>query len=470
MQDATSSGSSQNHFPQQAAVPACWGKWLLHRLISIRKGTELSTTSEEGPGRVASAQSAGHHYGQTGIWFIGGRGSVATTATLGLAAIAGGFADTTGCVTAREVFNSVPLPPYKDLVIGGHDITDLSMVKRAESLVESGMIPPRLLDALRKSLEEADARIKPGYTADDHSGSQAEAARRLAGDIADFRALNGLRRVIVIDVASTEPPVAAAPEFEDPALLEAALEESGRALLPASSVSAYAAVLAGAPYICFTPSTAMNVPALRHLAATKALPIAGQDGKTGQTWLRSVLAPAFSARGLRILSWSGTNLLGGGDGATLADPEAVASKLQSKNRGLQELAQGAVTPLHIDNVPDLGETKVAWDHVNVEGFLGSRLSLQTTWSAYDSMLAAPMVLDLARLMALADAAGESGEITALGFFFKDPWGSDEFAFADQNEELVRWAESTGQKITGSVSRAEAKPVTLAETPDGTVPE
>jgi myo-inositol-1-phosphate synthase len=224
-------------------------------------------------------------------------------------------------------------------------------------------------------------------------------------------------------------------------------------VLPPSSVSAYAAVLAGSPYVCFTPSPALNVPALRELAARHQIPTAGQDGKTGQTWLRSVLAPAFAARGLRVLSWAGTNLLGGGDGATLADPLAVAGKLQSKNRGLQELTGGAVTPLHIDNVQDLGETKVAWDHINVEGFLGSRLTLQTTWSAYDSMLAAPMVLDLSRLMALAHAAGEEGHVGALGFFFKDPWGSDEHSFANQTLNLVEWAKNASASLgarTGSL--------------------
>ncbi|WP_347039641.1 inositol-3-phosphate synthase [Glutamicibacter halophytocola] len=216
---------------------------------------------------------------------------------------------------------------------------------------------------------------------------------------------------------------------------------------PPSSLSAYAAILAEAPYICFTPSPALNIPALAQLAAERGIPTAGQDGKTGQTWPRSVLAPGLAARGLRVLSWAGANLLGGGDGATLADPQAVAGKLQSKNRGLQSLTNAATTPLHIDNVPDLGETKVAWDHINVEGFLGSRLTLQTTWSAYDSMLAAPMILDLARLMGLADAAGQQGQVGQLGFFFKDPWGSDEHAFAEQSRLLLDWAQQAGARIS-----------------------
>lgn len=386
------------------------------------------------------------HFGRTGVWFIGARGSVATTAALGLAAIAGGLAEATGCVTGRDVFRSVPLPGFADIVVGGHDISEVPVPKRAEGLVEAGMVPAQLLEAVRPALESADAQVRRGYQPDGHEESQAGAAARLAADIADFRERNGLARVIVVDVASTEPLPAPEPEFEDLALLEAALADPGRQVLPASSIAAYAAVLAGAPYVSFTPSAAMGLPVLRALAAERGLPTAGQDGKTGQTWLRSVLAPAFAARGLRVLSWAGSNLLGGGDGATLADPQKVGSKLASKNRGLRELTGGAATPLHIDNVPDLGETKVAWDHINVEGFLGSRITLQTTWTAYDSMLAAPLVLDLVRLMALAHAAGESGEIGALGFFFKDPWGSDVHAFADQSRDLLAWAEAAAAKL------------------------
>ena len=409
--------------------------------------TKLDTSAEGTPGPGAGADSTSHSYGKTGIWLVGARGSVATTATVGLAAISTGLANATGCVTEQASFGDVALPDFADFVVGGHDISNVCIAKRAEALVDSGMLPLNLVESVRSQLVEADQRVRPGYDSRQQSETQADAVRRLAQDILDFKRSHGLDRVIVLDVASTEAPVEPIPEFENADLLLAALEDPARSVLPSSSVSAYAAVLAGSPYVCFTPSTALNLPALRELAARHHVPTAGQDGKTGQTWLRSVLAPAFAARGLRVLSWAGTNLLGGGDGATLADPLAVSGKLQSKNRGLQELTGGAVTPLHIDNVQDLGETKVAWDHINVEGFLGSRLTLQTTWSAYDSMLAAPMVLDLSRLMALADAAGEEGHLGAMGFFFKDPWGSDEHSFAEQSHNLVQWAKTAAAKLT-----------------------
>ena len=144
------------------------------------------------------------------------------------------------------------------------------------------------------------------------------------------------------------------------------------------------------------------------LAVANGLPYAGSDGKTGETLLRTVLAPMFTARALRVRSWAGTNLLGGGDGANLADPEQARGKLESKARGLAALlGEGVTAPLHIDNVPDLGEQKTAWDHVSFEGFLGARMSLQLTWTGLDSALAAPLILDLARLTSAAHAAGQS---------------------------------------------------------------
>ena len=392
--------------------------------------------------------SARHNAAErTGIWFVGARGSVASTATVGLSAIADGQSPPTGCVTAREPFASAGLPDFADLVVGGHDISSVTMTKRAECLVETGMLAPRLFAATHDALERADAEVRPGY--DPHAAehvSQQVVAERLAADITSFQERHGLARVVVVDLSSTEPPVVPVPEHDDPAALLTALADPARAVLPASSVSAYAAVLAGAAYAAFTPSAGMGLPALAQLARDRGIPVAGQDGKTGQTWLRTVLAPAFAARGLKVLSWSGTNLLGGGDGATLADPDAVRSKLATKSRGLTALTGRDTTPLHIDNVPDLGDIKVAWDHVHVEGFLGSRLTLQTTWSAHDSMLAAPLVLDLARLLALAHAAGISGTVPELGFFFKDPWGSDVHDAAAQAVALEDWVHRTSARV------------------------
>lgn len=185
----------------------------------------------------------------------------------------------------------------------------------------------------------------------------------------------------------------------------------------------------------------MHHPRLRELAAASGLPYAGRDGKTGQTLLRSVLAPMFLQRALEVRAWSGTNLLGGGDGANLAgDPAAAAAKNVGKERVLVDsLGAGVDGEVHIDDVPALGDWKTAWDHVVFDGFLGTRMVLQTIWQGCDSALAAPLVLDLVRIVARAHETGMSGPVPGLGFFFKDPDGGPP-GLADQWRELLSVAE------------------------------
>ncbi|GAA1762101.1 inositol-3-phosphate synthase [Agromyces humatus] len=401
-------------------------------------------TQAQAPGRPADDR--------VGIWLVGGRGSIGTTVAVGLHVIANELAAPTGCTTAGDAFVGVPLPRFADLVLGGHDISATPLVRRAGQLADSGMIPPRLVAAAQAGLEQADREIRPGYDPATHEGAQADAVHRLAADITGFRARHGLRTVVVVDVASTEAIPEDRPEFHDPDLLTQVLADPDGVLLPASVITALAAIESGSGYACFTPSAAMTLPSVRALADARGIVFAGQDGKTGETLLRTAIAPMFVARGMHVHSWAGANLLGGGDGATLADPEAVRSKLASKTRGLRSLVgEHVVAPLHIDNVPDLGDIKTAWDHIHAEGFLGSRITMQTIWSAYDSMLAAPLILDLARLLALAERAGVRGVVPELGFFFKDPWGSDVHDFSQQTTELHAWAHATAARVAATTT-------------------
>ncbi|CAL9399445.1 hypothetical protein SUDANB105_01420 [Streptomyces sp. enrichment culture] len=377
--------------------------------------------------------------GRSGLWLIGGRGSVATTAVCGLAALRAGLSPATGSVSERLDPDPAVFPGWSELVVGGHDISRTPLRKRAEDLAAAGVLPARLPAAVAGELEAADREIRPGYDGVDGPARQIDAAEHLASDIAEFRRAHALDRVVVVNVSSTEPPVRPLPEHADLAALDRALAAPGRRVLPPSALAAYAAFSAGCPYVDFTPSPGLRLPAVVELANRRDLPYAGSDGKTGETLLRSALAPMFVARGLHVRSWAGTNLLGGGDGANLALEGRAAGKLAAKSRGLEALLGGkADAPLHIDYVPDLGERKVAWDHVSFEGFLGTRMSLQLTWQGHDSALAAPLVLDLARLVAGAHAAGESGPLGALAFFFKDPVGSDEHRLAEQERDLVAW--------------------------------
>ncbi|MFI1103559.1 inositol-3-phosphate synthase [Streptomyces melanogenes] len=363
------------------------------------------------------------HGPRTGVWFIGARGSVATTAVAGCAAVAAGLQPATGMVTETPDFAGTGLPDLSSFVFGGHDVASSPLPKRAEELAAGGVLPHGLPAAVRAELAAADEEIRmggplPGDTRDDE-----ELIAAFAADISDFARRTGVARTVVVNVSSTEPAPA-----------------EGDTRLPASSLYAAAALRAGCAYVNFTPSTGLRHPDLEAAADAAGVPYAGRDGKTGQTLLRAVLAPMFRQRALAVRAWSGSNLLGGGDGASLADPAAAAAKNAGKNRVLEDtlgtLPEGEV---HIDDVPALGDWKTAWDHIVFEGFLGSRMVLQTIWQGCDSALAAPLVLDLARLTARAHEAGLTGPRPELGFYFKDPDGGSS-ALAEQYGALLSFAE------------------------------
>ncbi|MFJ3982228.1 inositol-3-phosphate synthase [Streptomyces fungicidicus] len=361
-----------------------------------------------------------------GVWFIGARGSVATTAIAGCAAVAAGLHPPAGMVTETAPFTSCGLPSLSSLVFGGHDTVDCPLPKRAEHLAAGGVLPHGLPSAVHAELVAADREIRPGgplpgdtdggpVRGDDHWIDV------FAADIRDFVARQGLAGAVVVNVASTEPAPA-------------------DGSLPPSSLYAAAALRAGCPYVNFTPSTGLHHPALAALAESSGLPYAGRDGKTGQTLLRSVLGPMFLQRALAVRAWSGTNLLGGGDGAALADPAAAAAKNAGKERVLADtLGAAPEGEVHIDDVPALGDWKTAWDHIAFDGFLGSRMILQTIWQGCDSALAAPLVLDLARLAVRAREKGLTGPLGELGFYFKDPVGDGPSSLGEQYTELKRFA-------------------------------
>jgi myo-inositol-1-phosphate synthase len=247
----------------------------------------------------------------------------------------------------------------------------------------------------------------------------------------------------VINVSSTEAPVGPHPAQASWAELDAAIRR-GDDILPPSSVYACAAFRAGCAFVDFTPSTGARLPALGELAEAAGVPHAGRDGKTGETLVKSVLAPMFADRNLRVRSWAGTNLLGGGDGTALRAAGPLASKVQSKGLALSSILGYEVeAPVHIQNVDDLGDWKTAWDHISFEGFLGVRMGLQFTWQGCDSALAAPLVVDLARLVAAACRAGRHGPLPELAFFFKDPQAPSSHRLADQYARLVDWATALG---------------------------
>ncbi|MFE2646671.1 inositol-3-phosphate synthase [Streptomyces nigra] len=377
---------------------------------------------------ASASPSAPQPRPRTGVWLIGARGSVATTVVTGCAAIAAGLHPPTGMVTETPAFADSGLPALSDLVFGGHDTLDCPLPKRAETLTAGGVLPPGVATAVASELAAADREIRPGGPTRGDTRTEAELIDAFAADIRDFTRRHGLERTVVVNVASTEP----------------ASEGRAGAPLPASTLYALAALRAGCPYVNFTPSEGMHHPVAAREAERSGLPYAGRDGKTGQTLLRAVLGPMFAQRALTVRAWSGTNLLGGGDGAALADPAAAAAKNAGKERVLADtLGTVPEGEVHIDDVPALGDWKTAWDHIAFDGFLGTRMVLQTIWQGCDSALAAPLVLDLARLTARAHETGLSGPLAPLGFYFKDPQGDGPASLGEQYAVLTGWGERLG---------------------------
>lgn len=378
---------------------------------------------------------------RTGIWLIGARGSVAVTATVGALAFRAGLADPVGCVTELPLLRDAALPPWPDLVIGGHDIVTTPVLKKAEALAGGGVLPGRLVSVLTDELlahEDRVLMVPAGVT-------QARTADRMAADLTAFADRHHLDRVVVINVSTTEPVARPHPAHADLDTLRAALDRTDP-VLPASALAAYAAFTAGCAFVDFTPSTGARLAALADFAEQQRVPFAGNDGKTGETLVKSVLAPMFAMRNLRVQSWSGLNLLGGGDGANLADPAANAAKVSSKQRVLGDtLGYTPQGTSRIDHVEDIGDFKAAWDLIGFSGFLGTRMRMDFSWHGCDSALAAPLVLDLARITAAAHSAGHVGALTDLGFFFKDPLGDGSSALSEQWAALTTFVAGLGKR-------------------------
>src|SRR5207247_2035469 len=256
---------------------------------------------------------------------------------------------------------------------------------------------PELVHAIEDELTEAEKHLKiaPPTAA---ARAPLQFVRAVQQDLDDFRRSTGARRVIAVNVATTEQPAAAELRDLDLDALDAALHAPG-SRVPASALYAYAALDMGVPYVNFTPSVGASLPGLEELARVGGVPHAGRDGNTGETLLKSALAPMFRMRHLHVRTWVGFNVLGNADGLALSDPATAASKTESKGKVVPSiLGYEPQTLVRIDYVPTLGDWKTAWDLIQFEGFLGTPMTLQFTWQGSDSALAAPLVLALIRLV------------------------------------------------------------------------
>lgn len=391
--------------------------------------------------------------GKTGVFFIGASGYIATTVIAGALALKKGLCDRAGMVTELPAFSGLDLICPEDMVFGGWDVRPSSPLESAREYFKSSLLPSEMLRQIEGGLMEVAPEICLGVTTNCGKAIETIACRetnsrqtlsaqvkKLRKDLRGFMERNSLECAVVVNLASTEPPLEHNPSHETAEAFEKCIEEDRQDEVRASALYSYASVMEGCPYLNFTPSNAALIPAIVKLAEKKGVPVMGDDGKTGETLVKSALLPMFLYRNLEVLSWEGFNILGNMDGRILNDPENKESKIITKDAILGKvLGYSPHSKVHIHYVPSLDDQKTAWNFIHFKGFLGAKMSLQFVWQGYDSVLAAPLVLDLVRLSELTRRRGEGGLMRHLASFFKAPQGVDEHRFYEQAGMLFSYA-------------------------------
>ena len=393
---------------------------------------------------------------KTGLWLIGARGGVSTTVAVGLSALKQQLTHQCGLVSELPEFSNLNFIEWTDIVLGGHEIRRSCCVQEAEALTAGPqpVFSPSFIPPCKSDLETFNAAIRPGIVnnvgdtiaglgSPDHIASADtpnEAIELIENDLQEFKQNSNCENVVVINLASTEPDQDQNQFASDWQTFQSTLDDAD-SNLPASSLYAIAALKCKMPFVNFTPSLGNNLPAIDELAREQKVCHTGRDGKTGETFLKSVLAPAFANRNLQIMSWVGHNIFGNMDGQILDDPSNKETKVSSKGKMLEHiLGYQPQSHISIEYIKSLGDWKTAWDHIHFQGFLGTPMTMQFTWQGCDSILAAPLVLDLFRLVEHSQRNGEYGLLTHLGSFFKSPMGNEEHDFAEQFQQLSNWAQ------------------------------
>jgi myo-inositol-1-phosphate synthase len=385
--------------------------------------------------------------GKLGV-LMPGMGAVSTTFMAGVELVRRGESVPVGSLTqlgtirlgkrtegrVPKIKDLVPLAKLDDLVFGGWDVFPDDAYQAA---AKAGVLDAKDLTKVQKFLKT----IKPMKAAFDQSyvknlqgtnvkkgKTKFDLAEQIRQDIRDFKKKNKCDRLVMVWCASTEVFLKAEAVHKDLASFEKGMKENHPAIAP-SMLYAYAAISEGVPFANGAPNLTVDIPALEEFAKAKEVPIGGKDFKTGQTLLKTVLAPAFKARMLGLNGWFSTNILGNRDGEVLDDPGSFKTKEESKLGALEYILQPSIYPdlygkihhkVRINYYPPRGDNKEGWDNIDIFGWLGYPMQIKVDFLCRDSILAAPIVLDLALFFDLAKRAGMRGIQEWLSFYFKSP--------------------------------------------------
>jgi len=385
--------------------------------------------------------------GKLGV-LVPGIGAVTTTFIAGVEAIKRGIAQPFGSLTQLAairlgkrtedrtplVRDFVPLAGLNDLVVGGWDIFEDNAY---EAALNAQVLDKTLLEQVKEPLEAIQPMkgvFYPEYVKRLHGtwvkdgGSKMDQAEMLMDDIRNFKASTGAARLVMIWCGSTEIFHEAASVHASLKNFEEGLAKSDPAIAP-SQIYAYAALKSGVPFANGAPNLTTDVPALLEMARERQLPICGKDFKTGQTMMKTILAPGLKARMLGVRGWFSTNILGNRDGEVLDDPDSFKTKEVTKLSVLDQILQPKLYPMlykdlfhvvRINYYPPRGDAKEGWDNIDIFGWLGYPMQIKIDFLCRDSILAAPIVLDLVLFLDLAQRAGMKGIQEWLSFYFKAP--------------------------------------------------
>ncbi len=377
-----------------------------------------------------------------------GLGAVATTFMAGVESIRRGLSKPIGSLTqmatirlgkrtekrAPLIKELVPLAELDDLVFGAWDpIADDALTAACKAgVLEQRHIEP-LSDFLRE-IKPMPAVFDNRYVTRIHGENvkrgktKRDLAEQLRQDIRDFKTKNRLDRVVAVWCASTETYIKSGPQHATIEQFEKAMERNDDAIAP-SMLYAWACIMEGVPYANGAPNLAVDTPALMQLAIDRGVPISGKDFKTGQTWMKTVIAPGLKARMLGLAGWYSTNILGNRDGEVLDDPASFKTKEESKLSVLHTVLQPEIYPdlyknfshvVRINYYPPRGDNKEGWDNIDIFGWMGYPMQIKVNFLCRDSILAAPIVLDLALFSDFAQRAGLKGIQEWLSFYYKSP--------------------------------------------------
>lgn len=385
--------------------------------------------------------------GKLGI-MLPGLGAVGTTVIAGVEMIRNGLAKPIGSLTQMgtirlgkrtdnrvpKIKDFVPLADLKDIVFTGWDIFP---VNAYESALNAGVLKREDLEKVKPQLEAVRPlkAVFDNYYVKRLNGSHIKKgtskmhlAEQLMDDMANFKKEHNLSRIVIVWCASTEIFLEPSPEHETIESFEKALKENHRAIAP-SMIYAYAAIQSGIPFANGAPNLTHDIPALNELAKQKNVPIAGKDFKSGQTFMKTLIAPGIKARLLGMDGWFSDNILGNRDGEVLDDPESFKTKEVTKLSVLDYILQPQLYPdlysniyhkVRINYYPPRGDNKEGWDNLDIFGWLGYPMQIKINFLCRDSILAAPIVVDLALFMDMAKRAKMKGIQEWLSFYFKSP--------------------------------------------------